>query len=63
MAIELAPLCTIRIQLKPPIEVGPGPASRYTGSCPPVDRCADRDVLYRSAAVNSLPTGSVESAI
>jgi Protein of unknown function (DUF3237) len=26
VAIELAPLCTIRIQLKPPIEVGPGPA-------------------------------------
>ena len=28
MAIELVPLCTIRIQLKPPIEVGAGPAGR-----------------------------------
>jgi hypothetical protein len=28
MAIELVPLCTIRIQLKPPIEVGPGPPER-----------------------------------
>lgn len=26
MAIELVPLCTIRIQLKPPINVGAGPA-------------------------------------
>jgi hypothetical protein len=26
MAIEVVPLCTIRIQLKPPIEVGAGPA-------------------------------------
>jgi hypothetical protein len=26
MAIELVPLCTVRIQLKPPIEVGAGPA-------------------------------------
>jgi hypothetical protein len=26
MAIELVPLCTLRIQLKPPIEVGTGPA-------------------------------------
>jgi Protein of unknown function (DUF3237) len=26
MAIELVPLCTIRVQLKPPIEVGTGPA-------------------------------------
>lgn len=26
MAIELVPLCTIRIQLKPPIDVGAGPA-------------------------------------
>jgi hypothetical protein len=26
MAIELLPLCTIRIQLKPPIDVGAGPA-------------------------------------
>jgi Protein of unknown function (DUF3237) len=26
MAIELVPLCTIRIRLKPPIEVGTGPA-------------------------------------
>ena len=26
MAIELVPLCTMRVQLKPPIEVGAGPA-------------------------------------
>jgi len=26
MAIELVPLCTIRVQLKPPIDVGTGPA-------------------------------------
>jgi hypothetical protein len=26
MSIELVPLCTLRIQLKPPIEVGTGPA-------------------------------------
>ena len=26
MAIELVPLCTMRVQLKPPIEVGRGPA-------------------------------------
>jgi hypothetical protein len=26
MPIELVPLCTIRIQLKPPIEMGAGPA-------------------------------------
>jgi Protein of unknown function (DUF3237) len=26
MAIELVPLCTLRLQLKPPIEVGAGPA-------------------------------------
>ena len=26
MAIELVPLCTMRVQLKPPIEVGTGPA-------------------------------------
>lgn len=26
MAIELLPLCTIRIQLKPPIDAGAGPA-------------------------------------
>jgi hypothetical protein len=26
MAIELVPLCTLRLQLKPPIEVGGGPA-------------------------------------
>jgi uncharacterized protein DUF3237 len=26
MAIELLPLCTMRVQLKPPIEVGTGPA-------------------------------------
>ena len=26
MAIELVPLCTLRVQLKPPIEVGTGPA-------------------------------------
>jgi hypothetical protein len=26
MAIELVPLCTLRIQLKPPIAVGAGPA-------------------------------------
>ena len=26
MALELVPLCTLRIQLKPPIEVGTGPA-------------------------------------
>ena len=25
MAIELVPLCTLRIQCKPPIEVGAGP--------------------------------------
>ena len=26
MAIELVPLCTMRIQGKPPIEIGTGPA-------------------------------------
>ena len=26
MAIELVPLCTMRIQAKPPVEVGAGPA-------------------------------------
>jgi hypothetical protein len=26
MTIELVPLCTLRIQLKPPIEIGTGPA-------------------------------------
>lgn len=26
MAIELVPLCEIRLQARPPIEVGPGPA-------------------------------------
>jgi hypothetical protein len=26
MAFELVPLCTVRVQLKPPIEVGAGPA-------------------------------------
>ncbi|MHA6631947.1 DUF3237 domain-containing protein [Pseudonocardia sichuanensis] len=26
MALELVPLCTLRVQLKPPIEVGAGPA-------------------------------------
>ena len=26
MAIELVPLCTMRVQLKPPIELGAGPA-------------------------------------
>jgi hypothetical protein len=30
MAIELVPLCTIRVQLKPPIEVGTGPAGTRT---------------------------------
>jgi hypothetical protein len=28
MAIELVPLCTLHVQLKPPIEVGAGPAGR-----------------------------------
>jgi hypothetical protein len=26
MAIELVPLCTIRLQARPPVEVGAGPA-------------------------------------
>jgi hypothetical protein len=26
MAIELVPLCTMRIQARPPVEVGAGPA-------------------------------------
>ncbi len=28
MPLELVPLCTLHIQLKPPIEVGAGPAGR-----------------------------------
>ncbi len=28
MAVELMPLCTLHVQLKPPIEVGAGPAGR-----------------------------------
>ena len=30
MAIELVPLCAVRIQLKPPIEVGAGPVWNAT---------------------------------
>ena len=52
MAIELVPLCTMRAQLKPPIEVGTAPAGtallleaekgevagdRVTGEVPPAD--------------------------
>jgi|SRR5215471_2341237 len=43
MAIELVPLCTLRIQLKPPIEVSAGPAgTRLIGELVSVQVKGDR---------------------
>jgi len=43
MAIELVPLCTVRIQLKPPIDVGAGPAgTRIIGEVASAEFTGDR---------------------
>jgi hypothetical protein len=43
MAIELVPLCTVRIQLKPPMDVGAGPAgTRIIGELASAEFKGDR---------------------
>ena len=51
MAIELVPLCTIRIQLKPPIEVGAGPAG-HANDLRARQRPGQRRPAIRGAAGN-----------
>ena len=68
MAIELVPLCTLRIQLKPPIEVSAGPAgTRLIGELVSVQVKGDRlrgEMLGAAAAdwliVSPEGTGTVD---
>src|SRR5215472_12430461 len=71
MAIELVPLCTARIQLKPPIEAGAGPAgNRVIGEVASAEFKGDRltgELLGAAAAdwllVSADGTGTVDARL
>jgi len=61
MAIELVPLCTVRIRLKPPVDVGAGPAgARVIGELASAEFKGDRlaGQLLGAAAADWLVIGA-----
>ena len=71
MAIELVPLCTVRIQLKPPIDAGAGPAgTRVIGELASAEFKGDRlagELLGVAAAdwlvISADGTGTVDARL